>query len=171
MNPGWRDLVGHHVWASRELIGFCAGLDGAVLEATAPGTYGSVIATLGHMIDSELWYLARLTDAWSAQPWPDGVLVGLDVLAERAAVLATVLEQFVAGDWDDERAVEETNERGEVWADRAGVILTQIFHHANEHRAQVCTILGALGHEPPDISAWGYAGATGRSWQQSSPSA
>jgi len=77
-----------------------------------------------------------------------------------------VLERFVAGDWDDERAVEETNERGEVWADRAGVILTQLFHHANEHRAQVCTILGALGHEPPDVSAWGYAGATGRTWQQ-----
>jgi uncharacterized damage-inducible protein DinB len=46
------------------------------------------------------------------------------------------------------------------------VILTQLFHHANEHRAQVCTILGALGHEPPDVSAWGYAGATGRTWQQ-----
>jgi uncharacterized damage-inducible protein DinB len=166
MNPGWRDLVGHHVWASRELIGFCAGLDEDMLGATVPGTYGSVIATLGHMVDAELWYLARLTDAWSAQPWPDGVLVGADVLTERAAELAGVLERFVAGDWDDERAVEETNERGEVWADRAGVILTQLFHHANEHRAQVCTILGALGHEPPDVSAWGYAGATGRTWQQ-----
>jgi hypothetical protein len=41
-------------------------------------------------------------------------------------------------------------------------------HHANEHRAHVCTILGALGHEPPDVSAWGYAGATGRSWPKAS---
>ncbi len=165
MNPGWRDLVGHHVWASRELIGFCAGLDEDMLCATVSGTYGSVIASLGHMIDAELWYLARLTDYWSAQPWPDGVLVGPDLLAERATILAGVLEQFVAGDWDDERAVEETNDRGEVWADRAGVILTQLFHHANEHRAQVCTILGANGIEPPDVSAWAYAGATGRTWQ------
>ena len=38
----------------------------------------------------------------------------------------------------------------------------QAIHHANEHRAHVCTILGALGHEPPDVSAWGYADATGR---------
>ena len=165
MNPGMRDLVGHHVWATRELIGFCGGLGEDVLGATVPGTYGSVIATLGHMIDSELWYLARLTDHWSAQPWPDGVAAGLDALAERAAELAGVLEQFVAGDWDDERAVTETNEEGEVWADRAGVILTQLFHHANEHRAQVCTILGAHGHEPPDISAWRYAGTVGRTWR------
>jgi uncharacterized damage-inducible protein DinB len=165
MNPGWRDLVGHHVWASRELIGFCAELDEDMLGATVPGTYGPVIATLGHMIDSELWYLARLTDAWSAQPWPDGVLVGPDVLAERAAEMAGVLERFVASDWDDERAVAETNERGEVWADKAGVILTQLFHHANEHRAQICTILGAHGIEPPDVSSWAYAGEAGRSWQ------
>ena len=161
MNPGMKDLVGHHVWATRELITHCAGLDAELLGATVPGTYGSIHATLGHLIDAELWYLARLTDSWSEQPWPDGELVGLDILAERAATLATVLEQFVASDWDDERAVEETNDEGEVWADCAGVILTQIFHHGNEHRAQICTILGAHGHKVPTVSAWGYAEATG----------
>src|SRR5690349_8867935 len=123
MNAGMRDLVGHHIWATKELIGYCAGLDEDILGATVPGTYGSVIATLGHMIDAELWYLARLTDHWSAQPWPDGVGVGLDVLAERAAELATVLEQFVASEWDDERALTETNDAGEVWADKTGVVL------------------------------------------------
>jgi len=35
-------------------------------------------------------------------------------------------------------------------------------HHGSEHRAQICTILGALGYEPPDVSAWGYAFASGR---------
>ena len=44
----------------------------------------------------------------------------------------------------------------------AGVFVTQAFYHASEHRAQICTILGALGHEAPDVSAWGYAEATGR---------
>jgi uncharacterized damage-inducible protein DinB len=165
MNAGMRDLVGHHIWATKELIGSCTLFDEDMLGATVRGTYGSVIATLGHMIDAELWYLARLTDHWTAQPWPDGVMVGLDVLAERAAELATVLEQFVGSDWDDERALMETNDASEVWADKAGVVLTQLFHHANEHRAQICTILGAHGHEPPDISAWGYAGATGRTWR------
>ena len=44
-----------------------------------------------------------------------------------------------------------------------GVILTQVFHHANEHRAHICTILGALGYDVPDVSAWGYGFASGRS--------
>jgi hypothetical protein len=49
-----------------------------------------------------------------------------------------------------------------VFAFRAGVDMTQALHHANEHRAHICTILGALGHEPPDVSAWEYALVTGR---------
>lgn len=31
-----------------------------------------------------------------------------------------------------------------------------------EHRGQICTILGALGHEPPDLTPWAYAEAVGR---------
>jgi hypothetical protein len=88
--------------------------------------------------------------------------VGLDVLTERAAVLATTLEEFLAGEWDDERLGEARGEDGEVFAVAAGIFLTQALHHANEHRAHICTILGALGHEPPDVSGWGYALATGR---------
>jgi len=29
-------------------------------------------------------------------------------------------------------------------------------HHGNEHRAQVKSMLGAGGIEPPGVSAWGY---------------
>src|SRR5262249_22660899 len=32
----------------------------------------------------------------------------------------------------------------------------------SEHRGQICTILGALGHEPPDLTPWAYAFASGR---------
>jgi hypothetical protein len=60
---------------------------------------------------------------------------------------------------------EAYDDEGEVFAVRAGIFLTQALHHANEHRAHVCTILGALGHEPPEFSAWEYALATGRMWR------
>ena len=35
-------------------------------------------------------------------------------------------------------------------------------YHGSEHRGQICTILGALGHEPPDLTPWAYAFARGR---------
>ena len=91
------------------------------------------------------------------------------MLQERAAILAPVFENFVAGEVDSERLGEGRGDQGEVFAIRASIFITQLLHHANEHRAHICTILGALGHEPPDVSAWGYAMATGRSWLTSAP--
>ena len=169
MGHGLHDLARHNVWATGQILAFCRGIDEATLDATVPGTYGTIIETLRHLIDSEMSYLFRLTGAWSERPWPFDEAVGLDVLAERAAVLATTLERFLAGDWDSERLGEARGDEGEVFAVPAGVFLTQVLHHANEHRAHVCTILGALGHEPPDVSAWGYALATGRSTLKATP--
>ncbi len=161
MGNGWRDLAGHHAWATTELLTYCQGLDDATLNTTAPGTFGTIIATLQHMIDSEMSYVFRLTAAWPERPWLYDESVGIDVLLERAAMLEEVLGQFLASDWDDERLGEAYGDEG-VLDVHAGVYLAQTIHHANEHRAHVCTILGALGHEPPDVSAWGYALATGR---------
>jgi uncharacterized damage-inducible protein DinB len=162
MGNGWRDLAAHHAWATAELLAFCRGLDEETLEATVPGTYGTIIETLQHLVDAEASYLYRLTGAWPAHPWRDDEAVGLDVLADRGSVLADTLERFLAGDWDDERPGEARGPEGVVFAVPAGVFLAQALHHANEHRAHVCTILGALGQEPPDVSAWGYALATER---------
>jgi len=169
MGSGLRDLAGHNAWATAQVLAVCRGLDGPTLNATVPGSYGTIIETLRHLIDSEASYLYRLTGAWPAHPWRGDDAVGLDVLAERAAVLAATLERFLAGDWDSERLGEARGDEGEVFAVRAGVFLTQALHHANEHRAHICTILGALGHEPPDVSAWGYALATGRSMLKTMP--
>jgi uncharacterized damage-inducible protein DinB len=163
------DLARHNAWATAQVLEFCRGLDESTLDATVPGTYGTIIETLRHMIDAEASYLFRLSGAWSEYPWQRDEAVGLDVLAERAALLATTWEQYLAGDVDFERLGEGRGDDGAVFAIRAGIFLTQALHHANEHRAHVCTILGALGHEPPDVSAWGYALATGRSWLKPAP--
>ena len=163
MGHGLHDLARHNAWATEQTLAFCQGLDEPTLQATVPGTFGTIIETLRHIIDAEASYLYRLTGAWSAHPWRGDDAVGLAVLAERAAVLATTWEHFLAGEVDSERLGEARSDKNEVFAVPAGVFITQALHHANEHRAHVCTILGALGHEPPDVSAWGYALATGRS--------
>lgn len=163
------DLARHNAWATAQLLEFCQGLDEPMLNSTVPGTYGTIIETLRHMIDSEASYLFRVTGAWSTYPWQKNEAVGLGVLAERAALLAFTWEQFLADDVDSERLGESRSDKGEVFATPAGVFITQALHHANEHRAQVCTILGAKGYEPPDVSAWGYALATGRSKLKTMP--
>lgn len=155
------DLVRHNGWATAQLLSLCQGLDESTLQATVPGTAGTILETLQHLIDAESSYLYRLTGAWTTYPVWDDPLVGIDVLIERAAELATVLEQFVTTEWDSERLGTARGD-GKVFDVRAGVFLTQLIHHANLHRAHVCTILGALGLEPPDLSGWDYALETGR---------
>jgi uncharacterized damage-inducible protein DinB len=163
MGHALHDLARHNAWATAQILEFCQGLDEPTLQATVPGTYGTIIETLHHILDAEASYLFRLTGAWSDYPWQRDEAVGLDVLAERAAMLAATWDRFLAGDVDTERLGEAYGDNGDVFAVRAGVFITQALHHANEHRAQICTILGARGDEPPDVSAWGYALASGRS--------
>jgi hypothetical protein len=84
-------------------------------------------------------------------------------VAERATILASAWEWYLAGEVDSERMGEGRGDSGDVFAIRGGIFITQALHHANEHRAHICTILGAHGYEAPDVSAWGYALASGRS--------
>src|SRR5687768_545812 len=61
MGHGLHDLAGHNAWATAQVLAFCRGLDGPTLDATVPGTYGTIIETLRHLIDAEASYLFRLT--------------------------------------------------------------------------------------------------------------
>jgi uncharacterized damage-inducible protein DinB len=157
------DLVRHNIWATGELLALCRPLDDETLNATVPGTYGTVIATLRHMIDAESSYLYRLTGAWPDFPWERGEPVGFDVLDERVGILAAAWESMLAkGDLDTERFGQARGGDGIDFDVRAGIFLTQALHHANEHRAQILTILGARGLDAPELSGWEFALATGR---------
>jgi uncharacterized damage-inducible protein DinB len=164
MDRGTLDLARHNTWATSQVLKTLNGLDDAALNATVPGTFGTIIETIQHLIDAEGSYMFRLTGAWPAHPWKGDWDVSLDILAERAAILGETLERFLSEPWDSNTLGEARGDDGKVFAVPAGVFLTQILHHANEHRAHICTILGALGHDVPDVSAWGYSKATERSW-------
>jgi uncharacterized damage-inducible protein DinB len=170
MGPGLQDLARHNAWATEQVLAYCQKLDESTLNATVPGTYGTIIETLRHIVASESSYIYRLTGFEPGLRWREDRAVGLDVMSNRASALATALEQFLATDWDDERLGEARGGEGEVFAVPAAIFLTQAIHHANEHRAHICTILGALGHEPPEPSGWEYAIATGRMTPKTPPS-
>src|SRR5215218_6565665 len=149
MGHALHDLAKHNAWATAQVLTFCQGLDESALESTTPGTYGTIIQTLRHVINSEMSYLFRLTGFWSDRPWQGDDAAGLDVLTERAAVLAAAWDRFLENDVDTERLGEARGDNGEVFAVPAGVFITQAFHHANEHRAHICTIIGSLGLQEP----------------------
>ncbi|MGH2549993.1 MAG: DinB family protein [Thermomicrobiales bacterium] len=163
MTHGLHDLSRHNTWATAQTITFCRGLDEQQLNTTVPGTFGTIIEMLRHTINSESSYLNRLSGDVQGFPWDTETEADLDLLEERAARIAAAWERYLAGDVDTEKLGPGRGDNGEVFAVRFGIFITQAFHHANEHRAQIGTVIGSLGLEAPDVSAWGYALESGRS--------
>src|SRR6202023_4046924 len=55
------DAFAHHTWATVRLIDACLALSPEQLAAGVPGTYGSIIQTLRHLVDGDGFYLYGLT--------------------------------------------------------------------------------------------------------------
>jgi len=141
-------LVDYNNWANRELLAFLATLPPDVLDARAPGVYGSIRETMVHLLTSEQGYyhhLRKLPRQTVDSPGPPA-LDDLVAMAERSAANLEALADSLppAGEfiplWDGHRA--------------AATIFTQLLMHGCEHRTQVNTILGSLGIEPPDRDSW-----------------
>jgi len=151
MTPPLDLVLKHNLWANQALFEFCAGLEPASLDRATPGTFGTLLATLQHIVSSEQWYIWLLTRE------PVGSAVNETdprPLAELRDIVALTGQRVIALAQSDD-AERTVTVDGKPWA--AGVIYAQLVHHGNEHRGQVKSILGAHGIEPPGVSAWGYA--------------
>lgn len=155
--------VRHNAWANAALIAFCAGRPAAELAWTAPGTFGTIHATLQHLVGAEQNYLFRLTgkrppieEERGRAALGDDRLVPLDELAERARSTAERMERVLADGLDPDRVVPTR-----VGTATAGIIAAQLIHHGSDHRAHVGTILGAHGVEAPDLDVWAYGRSIG----------
>jgi uncharacterized damage-inducible protein DinB len=151
-----RTMFAHHLWATETLIDHLRGLPPERLDEAIPGTYGSMVATLTHLIDADGRYLRRTQDP-SPPPLEDRVGVPLETLraemAEHRRSWDEVLDRL-------ERGELATSIRGKPdypdTDDAEGMLLLQAIHHGNDHRTQICSTLGALGEPVPELDGWEY---------------
>jgi uncharacterized damage-inducible protein DinB len=156
-----RDAFEHHVWATLTLIDTCAQLSPAQLDSTVPGTYGSIIDTLRHLVDADTSYLSLLS---GGQVRPLDEEDGADLATLRAAMAADgpVWARVLERDLDPDIVVTRHRDDGSTTSAPLGIRLAQVIHHGTDHRSQVCTALTILGVTPPGIDAWDYAASLGR---------
>jgi uncharacterized damage-inducible protein DinB len=162
VNELLRDAFDHDVWANRELLAYCRRLSDEELAATAVGAYGSVHATLDHILDAEAWYawLIGFTDLmWWDEP--DDPLPDLDEQERRCRALAETWWRFLEEPIDPDRVIGFADDDG-TYDVTLGVLIAQLLNHGNEHRDQVNVILTSLGRETPNLDGWSYGEATGR---------
>lgn len=151
-----RGMFAHHLWATEALIDHLSDLPPERLDAAVPGTYGSMLQTLTHLIEADERYLVRLRESRPA-PYPNRGAVPLDELRqelrEHAKRWGVALDELEAGelsadvigkeDYPDTRSAET-------------MLLIQAIHHGDDHRTQICSTLGALGEDVPELDGWEY---------------
>jgi uncharacterized damage-inducible protein DinB len=166
-SPILEDAFRHHIWATLQVLDACAALDEGQLATTVPGTYGSVIHTLRHIVDGDVFYLNVLR---GGEPEPFDK-VGADTPTMRSIIDAhgPVWQRLVAGDLDPAVDVVELEDGG--WETHAplGIRLAQALYHGTDHRSQVCTALTSIGIEPPNVEVWEISRRDGLYYTIASP--
>jgi len=144
----------HNLWANLQLFERCAELRSEQLDATIPGTFGSIRDTLEHIALSEHSYFSRISTGQRyhhpEEATPMTILRMVESVRETGLGLIEWAQKVQANDkigidWDGTpRQVPKT------------ILLTQAINHATEHRAQIMVIMTQLGIQPPDLDSWTY---------------
>jgi len=170
MDSPLAETLRHHAWATLRLLEACRALTPEQLAATMPGTFGSVPATLQHIVAAEGFYRFLLAGRWPAWRWPPDQPPDLDALEAAAQDCAAFWEEFHGLPYHPDRRVEVREPRDRQIHDVAlGIILAQVLDHGSDHRSQVSTILTSIGVTPPRLDGWGYGQARGRMVARPSP--
>ncbi len=154
------DAFAHHVWASVRLIDACRVLSPEQLETAVPGTYGSILKTLRHLVGSDAWYLLAMTGDSTFRIDEDH----MDLPQLRAAMDADGAgwSSLLAKDPDPDTVTVEFDDDGTEAHAPTGIRIAQALHHGTDHRSQICTALTTLGVEAPAIDVWDFGLQDGR---------
>ncbi len=149
-----RQMAANNRWSNARLHAACTTLPAAEHHRERGAFFGSIHATLSHILMIDEWYLAGL-----AGERPGAVRYGTVVHASLAALTAAQEEadrrllQFCAGldvgrlgataSWEDVD--------GDRHAERVDLVLTHLFVHQIHHRGQAHTLLLQAGVAPPQL--------------------
>jgi uncharacterized damage-inducible protein DinB len=144
-------------WATEKLARVCAALPAEQRMLTTPGTMGTIAATVIHLVGAKERYAAAL----QGKPPPDDAVretttTDLGQVVARAQKLSEFFAAFGKGELDLDRIIERRGADGSTQRMPMAILLAQFLHHGNEHRAQLGSIFGAHGIEPPRYSAFNW---------------
>lgn len=157
-------FAAYNAWANRRLYDACAEMSDEDRRAEAGAFFGSLHATLGHLVIADRIWLYRFTGAGPAPTaLTSGDEIGFDELrADRTATDARIAD-YVAGlsERDIERAISYTTiTLPEPITQPLGSALAHMFNHQTHHRGQCHHMLTAAGHEAPPLDLLFFQRAT-----------
>lgn len=153
--PGLSVLVAlfqHNAWANLKMLDFCAGLSDEQLGATAVGSYGSIRATLLHLVRAEVRYVEHVDGKLPQNPPPKDQFPSFEVLRDAVRWAGDELLKSALSARTDMIVTQRQPKATEQY--KLTDLMIQAVSHSTEHRTQVSAIITQLGLEPPDLSGW-----------------
>jgi uncharacterized damage-inducible protein DinB len=152
--PTLIELIRYNNWANAQVFSACMKLTEDQVSASAPGAYGSIHATLGHLTAAEADYINRMTGEGPQPPfrWEDRPALD-DIFAFSSIVASALLDaiQRVPPEY-----IIHEEEDGNTIDYKASLLFIQVINHGIEHRTNITTILSGLGLPAPEVDGWGY---------------
>jgi len=157
-----RDAFAHHSWATLRLIDTCSALGPEQLETSVPGTYGSILDTMRHLVAADSSYLFVCSGQTEAPPIEDEATMDLAALREAMERFGPRWTALLDRDLDPDTVLVRHRPDGSETTAPLSIRLAQVVHHGTDHRSQICTALTSLGVEPPFIDVWDFGEEDGR---------
>ena len=150
-----RRFARYNRWANRRLYDACAQLSPDDYHAARPSFFGSIHATLNHILAGDSIWFGRFTNNVPTHIRKLSQILHEDFAGLRAAREAKDAEIIAFADILDEAKLNDTfsyaNMAGQKFTDPLFPPLMHFFNHQTHHRGQVHGLLSHTGVSPPEL--------------------
>lgn len=151
----FRTFAGYNAWANRRLYDACAALPVEEYQRPRASFFGSIHATLNHILVGDRLWNGRLTGNLAIGITALNQILYPDLATLRAAREAEDkgLIAFLEGRDDAwlEGMLDYRNMAGETRQDPLRIVMAHIFNHQTHHRGQVHGLLSQTAVPPPPL--------------------
>jgi uncharacterized damage-inducible protein DinB len=133
------EFIHYNNWANQEVLRACQGLSDEQLDTNIPGAYGTIRATLEHIIRAEAGYLRLLTGIRPQPPFNWDDKPDLAAITQYSIQVGNALVEMAGHTLPTHQVKNE--EDGKIFAYQALAVFIQIINHGVEHRTNITTLL------------------------------
>jgi uncharacterized damage-inducible protein DinB len=144
-----RLLIEYNEYANGRVLERAMTLDDSALEESGSASYGSIAATLGHIVGAQVVWLSRWIGAPPAAIEPasrEGLIAAFDRSHDSLRRFAAAL-----GDDDWDRVIAYNDKAGQPHEVPLGVLITHAVNHGTMHRGEAGMLLAAHDRSPGDL--------------------